>query len=92
MATAPKKGRRKRSPAKRFKRGRPYRRARRDWFNSDPMNRLCAVCLKNGVTTEATELDHIQRAVDRPDLFNDESNWQPLCRDCHEQKTQRENQ
>ena len=91
MAIAPKSRSRAQKPAKRFSRGRPYRRARQAWFDSDPMLRLCAACLHAGRTTEATELDHVQRAADRPDLFNDPDNWQPLCEDCHKAKTAREN-
>jgi 5-methylcytosine-specific restriction protein A len=91
MATAPKSRSRKQPETRRFSRGRPYRRARQAWFDSEATNRLCAECLKQGKTTEATELDHIQRAADRPDLFDDPSNWQPLCRECHEAKTAREN-
>lgn len=91
MATKPNTRGRKASPPKRFSRGRPYRRARQAWFNSDPLLRLCAHCLAQGRTTAATQLDHIRRAADRPDLFFDESNWQPLCDACHTAKTQQEN-
>lgn len=91
MAIAPKSGRTRSKRTTRFNRGRPYRRARAAWFNSDAMNRLCVICLAKGITTEATELDHIQRAADRPDLFDDPDNWQPLCEDCHKIKTAREN-
>lgn len=91
MAIAPKKRTRKTPEARRFSRGRPYRRARQSWFDGDPRNRLCAECLRHGKTTAATQLDHIQRAIDRPDLFDDPTNWQPLCDDCHAAKTTREN-
>ena len=91
MAIAPKTRSRKQPETRRFSRGRPYRRARQAWLDSDPMNRLCAECLRKGKTTETQELDHIIAAAQRPDLFADPKNWQPLCRDCHEAKTLREN-
>jgi len=90
MAIAP-KTRKKKAEARRFDRGRRYRKARQSFFDSDPMHRICAECLRHGITTEATELDHIIPAAKRPDLFDEPTNWQPLCRTCHEAKTKREN-
>jgi 5-methylcytosine-specific restriction protein A len=91
MAIAPKRRKSANTQIRRFQRGRAYRRARQAFLNSDPLQRLCAECLRQGRTTEATELDHIQRAADRPDLFDDPRNWQMLCRDCHAAKTAAEN-
>lgn len=91
MATAPKTRSRKQPETRRFSRGRPYRRFREAWFNSDATNRLCAECLKRGKTTEATIFDHVERAVDRPDLFWDSENMQGLCDECNAVKTAEEN-
>lgn len=48
---------------------------------------LCVHCLKNGRYTKAIVVDHIipHRGDDK--LFWDESNWQPLCKSCHDRKT-----
>ena len=51
---------------------------------------LCAECLKNGVLTPATVVDHIVPHRGDHALFWDEQNWQPLCKDCHDRKTGQE--
>lgn len=47
-------------------------------------NPLCCYCQERGVTTEATVVDH--KVPHRGDqaLFWDRSNWQPLCKRCHD--------
>jgi 5-methylcytosine-specific restriction protein A len=47
-------------------------------------NQLCCLCAARGVTRMATVVDH--RIPHRGDaqLFWDESNWQPLCKVCHD--------
>ena len=61
-----------------------YRRERSAYLRSHP---LCAECARQGRTVAATELDHITPYRKRPELFWDKSNWQGLCRACHERKT-----
>lgn len=48
---------------------------------------LCVQCLANGRYTEATVTDHIIPHRNRPELMWDESNFQALCKSCHDKKT-----
>lgn len=48
---------------------------------------LCASCMKAGRYTKATVVDHIVPHRGSQDLFWDQSNWQPLCKPCHDRKT-----
>ncbi len=64
-----------------------YQRARAAFLESNP---LCAECRRQGFTAGADELDHIE-PVEAGGPFWDESNWQGLCRPCHEAKTAAEN-
>ena len=50
-------------------------------------NPLCWKCLENGKITPATVVDHIIPHRGNKVLFWDRSNWQPLCKDCHDHKT-----
>lgn len=69
-----------------YKRGydRRWQAARRRYLRTHP---LCAECQRNGTLTPATVVDHIipHRGDER--LFWDETNWQPLCKLCHDYKT-----
>lgn len=52
---------------------------------------LCAECERQGRTVQAVLVDHIVPHRGDMVLFWDrESNWQPLCRDCHDDKTAQE--
>lgn len=53
---------------------------------------LCAECLKKEPPqyTKATVVDHITPHRGDQRLFWDRSNWQPLCKPCHDEKTGRE--
>lgn len=64
-----------------------WRKARNIYLKEHP---LCAYCMKEGKFTKATVVDHIipHRGDDK--LFWDESNWQPLCKSCHDKKTMTE--
>ena len=80
-------GRNRRNP-KLTRTSRRYRKARRTFLRKNP---LCVKCAERGLTVAAEELDHVLRAVDRPDLFMERTNWQALCQPCHERKTAAEN-
>jgi 5-methylcytosine-specific restriction protein A len=53
-------------------------------------NPLCAECIKVNRLTAATVIDHIMPHKGDQGMFWDHDNWQPLCRQCHNQKTARE--
>ena len=53
-------------------------------------NPLCAECAKFNVVRGAEVVDHIVPHCGDMELFWDESNWQPLCAQCHNEKTARE--
>ena len=48
---------------------------------------LCVECQRNKKLTPATVVDHIKPHRRDQALFWDESNWQPLCKMCHDRKT-----
>ena len=50
---------------------------------------LCAECERQGRTTAATVVDHIQPHRGDMRLFWDVKNWQALCERCHNEKTAR---
>ena len=64
--------------------GGKWRNARARFLRKHP---LCVKCRENGKLTPATVVDHIIPQRGDPVLFWDENNWQPLCRDCHGEKT-----
>ena len=66
----------------------PYLSMRRVFLSAHP---LCRPCAANGFTVAAAEIDHIVPVKQAPDRFLDASNWQPICRPCHEAKTATEN-
>lgn len=47
---------------------------------SDP---LCERCLDNGKVTAASEVHHIRKIADRPDLRLDWDNLMSVCHECH---------
>lgn len=61
-----------------------WRKARTAYLKRHP---LCAECLKSGTLTPATVVDHIVPHRGNRELFWDEQNWQPLCKECHDRKT-----
>jgi 5-methylcytosine-specific restriction protein A len=67
-------GRRWQRESKRFKADHPF----------------CAECARSRRKTLATQTDHIVPHRGDPQLFWRESNWQPLCGECHSRKTARE--
>lgn len=64
-----------------------WQKARRYFLGRHP---LCAECEKEGRTTPATVVDHIQPHQGNYELFWDQNNWQPLCQSCHSKKTAKE--
>jgi 5-methylcytosine-specific restriction protein A len=53
-------------------------------------NPLCVYCLKLGLTVPATVVDHIIPHKGDESLFFDESNWQSLCKRCHDSVKKRQ--
>ena len=51
---------------------------------------FCVGCEGKGKLTPATVVDHIKPHRGDKILFWDESNWQPLCKSCHDTKTMTE--
>lgn len=51
---------------------------------------LCRRCTSLGVTTVATQVDHIEPLALRPDLATTRSNLQALCTGCHALKSAEE--
>lgn len=62
-----------------------YRKLRRRIFARE--KGLCRQCREQGRTTAATQLDHIVPVFKGGDKY-EESNLQPLCDDCHDDKTE----
>ena len=67
--------------------GRRWQKASKAFLRRHP---LCAECGRRGRYVAATVVDHITPHRGDSKLFWDESNWQPLCKRCHDQKTGRE--
>ena len=62
-----------------------WQKARAAWLIAHP---LCVFCERLGITTAATVVDHkIPHRGDRR-LFWDRTNWQSLCKTCHDREKQ----
>ena len=61
-----------------------WRAARKRYLKRYP---LCIECQRKGKFMPATVVDHVLPHRGDEDLFWDESNWQPLCKHCHDRKT-----
>ena len=61
-----------------------WKAARRAYLQRNP---LCEECRRAGKLTPATVVDHIVPHRGDMRLFWDKTNWQPLCKDCHDHKT-----
>ena len=48
---------------------------------------LCEECKRQGIIKAAAVVDHIVPHRGDQRLFWDQSNWQPLCKGCHDKKT-----
>jgi 5-methylcytosine-specific restriction protein A len=64
-----------------------WRRARAAYLARHP---LCVPCAAGGRLAPATVVDHVVPHHGDQRLFWDESNWQGLCKPCHDAKTARE--
>lgn len=64
--------------------GRAWQKASKAFLRSHP---LCEECMRQGRYTKATVVDHIKPHRGDPALFWDQSNWQALCKRCHDHKT-----
>jgi len=53
------------------------------------VQKVCQVCLIDDVVSPAQVVDHIVPHRGDMRLFWDESNWQSLCKPCHDRKTGR---
>ncbi|MED1419029.1 HNH endonuclease signature motif containing protein [Bacillus smithii] len=61
-----------------------WRKARKVYLLKHP---FCVECMKEGVYTPATVVDHIIPHKGDKKLFWDQTNWQPLCEMHHNRKT-----
>lgn len=66
--------------------GSRWRSARAGFLRSHP---LCRMCQAQGEVTAATVVDHIVPHKGDRALFWDSTNWQPLCKPCHDRHKQR---
>jgi 5-methylcytosine-specific restriction enzyme A len=66
--------------------GHNWRKARKQALERD--GHLCQECIKQGVATLATDVDHIQNKASGG--TDDLSNLQSLCNPCHKAKTIKE--
>ena len=48
---------------------------------------LCEICKRNGKYVQAAVVDHVKPHRGDSKLFWDKSNWQSLCKPCHDKKT-----
>jgi 5-methylcytosine-specific restriction enzyme A len=64
-----------------------WRKARARYLAEHP---LCASCQAEGRLTRATVVDHVVPHRGDARLFWDETNWQALCKPCHDAKTVRD--
>ncbi len=64
-----------------------WQKARERFLSANP---LCCYCERTGRVTPATIVDHIAPHQGDQELFWDESNWQPLCKPCHDSIKARE--
>lgn len=59
-------------------------------YLSRPENVCCRLCQRAGIVTVATVVDHIIPHRGDRARFWDTSNWQPLCKPCHDSVKQAE--
>lgn len=64
-----------------------WEKARKRFLSEHP---LCCYCEREGRITAASVVDHIEPHRGDKSLFWNESNWQPLCKPCHDSVKARE--
>lgn len=64
-----------------------WQKARERYLNSNP---LCVYCQQIGRVTAASIVDHIVAHRGDMALFWDQTNWQSLCKPCHDSVKQAE--
>ena len=64
--------------------GRAWQKESRRFLLEHP---LCVRCASEGRYVKATVVDHIVPHRGDPVLFWDRSNWQALCKPCHDKKS-----
>jgi len=64
-----------------------WQKARDYYLSKHP---FCRQCEHDGMTTAATEVDHIDPHKGDPAIFWNKDNWQALCKPCHSRKTVQE--
>ena len=64
--------------------GAAWRKASKQFLHAHP---LCVACMRQGKYVKATVVDHIIPHRGDTKLFWDRSNWQALCKPCHDKKT-----
>ena len=67
--------------------GYKWQKARERYLLEHP---LCVYCARQGLTAAANVVDHKVAHRGDQELFWDESNWQPLCKPCHDSVKQAE--
>jgi 5-methylcytosine-specific restriction protein A len=60
-----------------------WQKARATWL-ARPENVLCRFCKAQGRITPAILIDHVIPHRGDQKLFWDTTNWQPLCKPCHD--------
>jgi 5-methylcytosine-specific restriction protein A len=75
-----------RSDRQSFYKSQRWKRARVVFLKENP---LCKFCEQIGDVTPATVVDHITPHRGSNLLFWDRSNWQALCKSCHDSEKQR---
>lgn len=66
-----------------------WRKARARFLKVNP---LCVSCQLENKLVKATVVDHVIPHRGDEKLFWDESNWQALCKKCHDRKTRTKDQ
>lgn len=67
--------------------GYKWQKAREGWLNAHP---LCAYCERLGRVANGNVVDHIVAHRGDMALFWDRTNWQTLCKPCHDSIKQAE--
>lgn len=78
-------GKRRNSAAVEFYNSSRWHNLRKEYLTED--NMWCIACANLGNLTLATDVDHIIPRKIKPELQWEESNFQPLCKQCHLRKS-----